>query len=119
MKFNVVYDRATGVVKRWSNVSSGVEIGESVIESSKNLFGKKWKVDLNTFAITEVIPGKTWGEIRTVRDALLAQSDFINNADYPMTQEKRSAARAYRQALRDLTKTYASPDEVVWPVNPI
>jgi hypothetical protein len=120
MILNVLYDNTTGAVKRWSNRPLTPTSGEGVIEvQNRNLLGAQWTVDLTTKALTQVIQGPSWGKIRMIRDALLAQTDFVNNADYPMAQEKRAAVRAYRQALRDIPTAYATPEAVVWPVNPM
>jgi len=53
--------------------------------------------------------------LRRVRDAKLAETDFWMFSDRPTpTQEQLD----YRQALRDITATYSSLDDVVWPVKP-
>jgi len=48
---------------------------------------------------------------------MLANSDFTQVADAPITAEKRAEWVAYRQALRDLT-LQADPFNVIWPVSP-
>jgi hypothetical protein len=53
-------------------------------------------------------------DLRKVRDMLLAETDWWAVADRTMTPEQS----AYRQALRDITDTYTSLDDVVWPVKP-
>jgi len=52
--------------------------------------------------------------IRKVRNELLAETDWWANSDLTMTAEQT----AYRQALRDITDTYTSLDDVVWPTKP-
>ncbi len=53
--------------------------------------------------------------LRGYRNGLLAQSDWMANSDSPeMTDEWKT----YRQALRDITKTYKNEREVVWPTPP-
>ena len=53
--------------------------------------------------------------LRKHRDRLLAATDHWAYQDTPtMTQ----AQIDYRQALRDITNTYTSLDEVVWPTKP-
>jgi hypothetical protein len=74
--------------------------------------------------------GVTWAEIaekqkeiqeerdlrllRRHRDALLAQTDHWLLSDRTPTQEQLD----YRQALRDITNTYTSLEDVVWPTKP-
>lgn len=52
--------------------------------------------------------------LRAERDRLLAETDWWAVSDRTMTQ----AQIDYRQALRDITATYTSLDEVVWPTKP-
>jgi len=54
-------------------------------------------------------------ELRNERNRLLAETDYWDASDTPdMTQEQID----YRQALRDITNTYSSLDDVIWPVKP-
>ena len=52
--------------------------------------------------------------LRLERNRLLAETDWWANSDLTMTAEQT----AYRQALRDITDTYTSLDDVVWPEKP-
>ena len=64
-----------------------------------------------------VAPAPTWDEIRAQRDALLKESDWTALTDV----DPKPSAEAwvqYRQALRDLTSNYSSPEDVVWPTVP-
>ena len=62
-------------------------------------------------------PTPTWEEIRAQRDSLLTQSDWIGASD-AQPKPNKEAWLNYRQALRDITKTYSSPEAVVWPTKP-
>ena len=54
-------------------------------------------------------------ELRRERNRLIAETDWWDMSDTPtMTSEQT----AYRQALRDITNTYSSLDDVVWPTKP-
>ena len=55
---------------------------------------------------------------RARRDFLLAQTDYLVMPDYPLSEEKRAAVLAYRQALRDVTEQPGWPDSVAWPEKP-
>ena len=59
----------------------------------------------------------TWEQIRSQRDQLLVQSDWIGVQD-AQPKPNKEAWLNYRQALRDITKTYPSPETVVWPITP-
>lgn len=52
--------------------------------------------------------------LRSVRDEKLNETDWWAVSDRTMTQDQID----YRQALRDITATYTSLDEVVWPTKP-
>jgi len=53
-------------------------------------------------------------QLRCKRDYLLQETDWWASSDLTMTAEQT----AYRQALRDITDTYTSLDDVVWPTKP-
>ena len=53
-------------------------------------------------------------ELRAERDRKIAATDWWASADLTMTPEQT----AYRQALRDITVSYNSLEDVVWPVKP-
>lgn len=53
--------------------------------------------------------------LRKHRDRLLAETDYWMFSD---TTTATQAQLDYRQALRDITDTYTSLDDVVWPTKP-
>lgn len=58
-------------------------------------------------------------QIRARRDRLLADSDFTQLPDSPLTADQRAAWASYRAALRALPETYAAdPAAIVWPAAP-
>ena len=54
-----------------------------------------------------------WQDVRTKRNRLLQETDYMGNADYPITDEWR----IYRQSLRDITEQ-GNPFDVIWPNKP-
>ena len=52
--------------------------------------------------------------LRKERNSLLALTDWWASSDLTMTAEQT----AYRQSLRDITDSYTSLDDVVWPTKP-
>ena len=52
--------------------------------------------------------------LRAARNQRLANTDWWASSDLTMTAEQT----AYRTALRDITETYTSLDDVVWPEEP-
>ena len=55
-------------------------------------------------------------ELRAVRNEKLAETDWTQSRDVTLTND--AAWQTYRQALRDITNTYTSLDDVVWPEKP-
>ena len=52
--------------------------------------------------------------LREERDRLISQTDWWASSDLTMTD----AQKTYRQALRDITKSATSLDDVTWPTKP-
>jgi hypothetical protein len=115
-------------------VSEYVLRGEPTSEAEFNaMFRKVVGADENNTAIESSDPadfGVTWAEVKAKYDELvaaepmrllrlernqrLANTDWWASSDLTMTE----AQTAYRQALRDITETYTSLDDVVWPEVP-
>jgi hypothetical protein len=55
-------------------------------------------------------------ELRFVRNKLLRESDWTQFSD--VSSETKALWEPYRQALRDITETYTSLDDVVWSEKP-
>lgn len=66
-------------------------------------------------AVAPAAPVITWDDVRSKRNALLSASDWTQLADAPVD---RAAWATYREVLRDITETFATPDAVVWPARP-
>lgn len=62
-----------------------------------------------------IVLAAKWTQIRTDRDKLLKETDWVSGEDVP--QAIKDAWFPYRQALRDIT-TSSNPDDVVWPTKP-
>jgi len=55
---------------------------------------------------------------RKRRDEKLAESDWTQMQDSPLTAEQRAAWATYRQALRDVPATANDEGWVTWPQRP-
>lgn len=53
--------------------------------------------------------------IRTKRNSLLAETDYLLMNDYPISKEYLVKVKEYRQALRDITEQEGFPKNVVFP----
>lgn len=67
---------------------------------------------------SDVVALYTMGEIRSMRDKLLLESDWTQLPNNPLSVEKQNEWAAYRQALRDITETYQVGQELTWPTKP-
>ena len=108
--------------------------GEPTTEAEfTSMFAKVTGADENGSAIESQNPsdwGTTWAEVsakldeltsaepmrllREERDRLIAATDWWASSDLTMTD----AQTAYRQALRDITDSATSLDDVTWPTKP-
>lgn len=72
---------------------------------------------VNGEIVLEDIPTSLlWDNLRAYRNILLKESDYTQLPDFP--EAKKAEWATYRQALRDIPQTYATPEEVIWPTKP-
>jgi len=92
---------------------TGADANGSAIESS-NLsdWGTSWSAV--SAKLTELNAGEPLKLLREERNRRIAETDWWASSDLTMTADQT----AYRQALRDITATYTSLDDVVWPTKP-
>ncbi len=115
-------------------VTEWVLRGEPTTEAEfTTMYAKVTGEDENGSAIESQNPsdwGTTWAEVsakkdellaaepmrllREERDKLIAATDWWASSDLTMTAERT----AYRQALRDITESATSLDDVTWPTKP-
>ena len=92
---------------------TGADANGSAIESSNVAdWGTDWAtVSAKLTALNAAEPLKL---LREERNRKIAETDWWASSDLTMSAERS----AYRQALRDITDTYTSLDDVVWPTKP-
>ncbi len=64
----------------------------------------------------EKVQELAWNNIRLERDQLLKETDWVLSPDLNISNKIEWFS--YRQQLRDLPETFATPEEVVWPEKP-
>ena len=64
----------------------------------------------------ELVAAEPLNDLRQVRDQKLAESDWTQNRDVTLSND--ADWKTYRQALRDITKSATSLDDVTWPEKP-
>lgn len=96
----------TAAFKKFNGVN---EHGEAVETDTWGFTWAEVKAKYDELAAVEPLR-----QLRVVRDEKLAETDWWASSDLTMSAERT----AYRQALRDITDTYSSLDDVVWPTKP-
>lgn len=77
----------------------------------------KWVVtDWSEEAIASATE-QQWSSIRSRRNQLLAESDWTQISDSPLSVEEKELWATYRQELRDMTQQ-ADPFDISWPTAP-
>tara|TARA_E500000318_G_C3499247_1_gene187682 strand:+ start:572 stop:895 length:324 start_codon:yes stop_codon:yes gene_type:complete len=104
----VLLDSNKIVIQKQPDEANGfIEVGENVS------CGQKQQSD-GSFVTPAPSAGVLLENLRNERNARLAETDHYGLSDQTMTD----AMSTYRQALRDITNTYTSLDDVVWPTKP-
>jgi len=91
----------------WQDVGDTAD--RVLTQSEKEAIAEKW----NDYETNEK-PIIMLQQLRAERNQRLANTDWWASSDLTMTE----AQTAYRQALRNITDTYTSLDDVVWPQIP-
>lgn len=87
---------------KWVDVDDKVEVG--FLYDGQDFTNPKQNLEI------------TWQTIRAQRNQILLRSDWTQIGDSPLKDNK--AWLDYRQSLRDITETFNSPTDVVWPEAP-
>jgi hypothetical protein len=105
--------------------------GEPTNESEFNSMFRKadgsggWSSKTTDFGVTwsqitkkkkELEDAEPLKDLREVRNSILAETDWTQNRDVTLSDDAKW--KTYRQALRDITKTYKTLDTVKWPTEP-
>ena len=105
MDHNAIYKAYAGTVVRISDSQGAFDAdGNSVVIDQA----------LVNAARSELNVENAWKSLRTERNQLLAQTDYLALADHTLSADMT----AYRQALRDLPSNTTDPANPVWPTKP-
>lgn len=108
MKHEAIYNLYSSVV----SISGD---GDNAVATDANGNIVSWDASAVAAKEVELIAAHKLSELRTERNRLLAETDHWVLSD---TADATAAQTTYRQALRDITNTYSSLDDVVWPTKP-
>ena len=105
----------TALYELYESVSSvrGDEDGIKAYDASGNLIS--YDIDAVDAKAVEIETAEKLQELRTERNRLIAETDHWVLSD---TADATSAQTTYRQALRDITDSATSLDDVTWPTKP-
>lgn len=86
--------------------------GHAIESNDPSDFGTTWSAVKAKY--DELVAAEPMELLREERNRLIAETDWWASSDLTMT----SAQKTYRQALRDITKSATSLDDVSWPTKP-
>ena len=91
--------------------------GQTLIKVPEDVIGEAVvRLSEGKLIIDEGIIAAEWSNIRTIRNKLLAETDWICSiTDYEVPN--KADWIVYRQALRDITKK-PNPFKILWPIKP-
>jgi len=89
--------------------------GDNAVAIDKDGKVVSWDASAVATKEAELITAYKLAELRTERNRLITETDHWIFSDTP---DITSAQTTYRQALRDITKTATSLDDVSWPEKP-
>ena len=108
MKHEAIYNLYSSVVSINGD-------GDNAVATDADGNVVSWDADAVATKEAELIAAYKLTELRTERNRLLAETDHWVLSD---TADATSAQTTYRQALRDITDSAASLDDVTWPTKP-
>lgn len=89
---------------------------EGVIEvTERPNYLYKWNDDIKLWELDKNL---AMNEIRVKRNDLLVQTDWTQLLDVDLSEDKKTAWKLYRQALRDITKNIVDVENPTWPIIP-
>ena len=101
-QFGVMFRKVTG----------STDDGSAIESDNSSDFGVTWTEVANKRS--EILAAAPLKELRVERDRRIAETDWYALQDVTMSDDMT----AYRQALRDITDSATSLDDVTWPTKP-
>lgn len=74
-------------------------------------------MEFNLIELSEEMKMDFMSVIRLTRDCILADTDWTQLPDAPLTEEKRQEWISYRQYLRDITDGLTEPIDPIFVIN--
>ena len=100
-------------VQMFAPVTGEDEYGSAIFETDSSEWGVTWTQVKAKF--DELVAAHPSNLLRIERNKRLTKTDWW---ELPSQAPMSDARTVYRQALRDITDTYTSLEDVVWPEKP-
>lgn len=111
--FDIYYVEPTEYI---DDYTKNIEEGTPILSDTSYI--QVWNIiDASEEEISAKLEEK-WVEVRIMRDALLAQSDWTQFQDSPLSGTTLVEWQTYRQSLRDIT-SQPNPYNLSWPAKPM
>ena len=122
MKYSI-YNTSTGIIHTQGSSNHLTDLSDILLESGEGIIQGHY--DRATQKIVNGVvtsyTADTSPEVRRKRDRLLAESDWTQMSDSPLSASKKTEWATYRQTLRDIPSTQSpitNIDNIVWPTQP-
>ena len=109
--------KANALIALNPNLLGKFGVKDGVITLHDNTLTLPSDSDIND-KIAELDVSEPLEELRTERNAKLAETDWEIVRHKELGTNIPAALKTYRQSLRDITKDYTSLSDVVWPEKP-
>ena len=109
-----IYKTATGDITTCG--TTNLTINDIILESDESIIEGMYEAEKYKIIDGAAVEQTLEEDIRTPRNVLLAESDWTQLPDSPLTDAKKTEWATYRQALRDLPAS--TDDPIVWPTQP-
>ena len=107
-------NKADAIASLHPNTSRVVHLADGLVALDSNGHEIKWDATAVDKKQSELTTAFNLEQLRIERNRLLAETDYLALSDQTLSVEMTT----YRQALRDITKTATSLDDVSWPEKP-
>jgi len=88
------------------------------LNSTPELINGTWFVGWTVRDLTQEEIDDLANNVRRERNQKLADSDWTQISDSPLSDSDKTAWQTYRQGLRDIPNQVGFPTNVTWPVEP-
>lgn len=108
------------LVKRFPNTDWTIRDDDysTLIWYDTNTIPKPSETEIRAYS-DEVDLEMKWDVVREKRNQLLAESDWTQLMNSPLSSEKQNEWNTYRISLRNIPQQTPNPDNVVWPTPPL